>query len=59
MRTFGLMERILEIGNIRNTFDISLVEDAAEALGFEIQARSAGSLGLLVITPRITLSLYP
>ena len=47
MHTFGFMCRIDEIVEICNQWKISVVEDAAEALGSEYKGRSSGSFGLL------------
>ena len=47
MHTFGFMCRIDEIVEICNQWKISVVEDAAEALGSKYKGRSSGSFGLL------------
>lgn len=47
MHTFGFMCRIDEIVEICNQWKISVVEDAAEALGSEYKGRPSGSFGLL------------
>ena len=47
MHTFGFMCRIDEIVEICNQWKISVVEDAAEALGSKYKGKSSGSFGLL------------
>lgn len=47
MHTFGFMCRIDEIVRICNKWKISVVEDAAEALGSKYKGESSGSFGLL------------
>lgn len=47
MHTFGFMCRIDEIVEICNKWKISVVEDAAEALGSKYKGKSSGSFGLL------------
>lgn len=47
MHTFGFMCRIDEILKICNKWKISVVEDAAEALGSKYKGKSSGSFGLL------------
>ena len=47
MHTFGFMCRIDEIVKICNKWKISVVEDAAEALGSKYKGKSSGSFGLL------------
>ena len=47
MHTFGFMCRIDEIVEICNQWKISVVEDAAEALGSEYKGRPSGSFGFL------------
>ena len=47
MHTFGFMCRIDEIVRICNKWKISVVEDAAEALGSKYKGKSSGSFGLL------------
>jgi aminotransferase in exopolysaccharide biosynthesis len=45
MHTFGFMCRIDAIVSICNTWNIPVVEDAAEALGSKFQGKSAGTFG--------------
>jgi perosamine synthetase len=47
MHTFGFMCRIDEILAICQTWNIPVVEDAAEALGSSYKGRNAGSFGVL------------
>jgi perosamine synthetase len=47
MHTFGFMCRITEIMTVCNDWGIPCVEDAAEALGSQSKAKSAGSFGSL------------
>ena len=47
MHTFGAIGRICEIRDICNNFGIILVEDAAEALGSDLDGKHAGTFGKL------------
>lgn len=47
MHTFGFMTRIKEISVICKSWNIPLVEDAAEAMGSKSEGHSAGSFGKL------------
>lgn len=47
MHTFGFMTRIKEISDICESWNIPLVEDAAEAMGSKSEGQSAGSYGKL------------
>ena len=49
MHTFGLMSRIDEIMKICNSWNIPVVEDAAEALGSYLNKKSAGSFGKMSV----------
>ena len=49
MHTFGLMSRIDEIMKICNSWNIPVVEDAAEALGSYLSKKSAGSFGKMSV----------
>ncbi len=47
MHTFGLSARIDEIISVCNTFNIAVVEDAAESLGSYFKGKHTGTFGLL------------
>lgn len=47
MHTFGFSVRIDEISEICDQWNISLIEDAAEAIGSEFKGKPLGSFGLL------------
>lgn len=47
MHTFGLVGQIKELIAVCNSFNIPVVEDAAESIGSKLQGKSTGSFGLL------------